>query len=251
MILRQIIESKDKELLSLPTIDSKYLAKSNNNFLTAIHKAKVAIIAELKARSPSEGIIDPHYDLIKIATEYEQGGACALSILTDKPFFGGSFEDIQRVRQVTSLPILCKEFIIDEKQVYHARKSGADACLLIVRCLTADKLKLLIECVESLNMTALVEVFDEQETKMALNCGATLIGVNNRDLDSLEMDMNNIARLAKIIPNYVTLLSLSGVKTAEDLYYYATTYDGVLAGTLLMKANDKVALLRSAIYTRP
>ena len=249
MILQKIIESKRNELKILPDIMPEALLPARYNFLKAIQTHKPAIIAELKSKSPSEGIIDPNYDPVAIAKAYQSGGACALSVLTDTPFFGGSFEDIRKVRNVVTLPILCKEFIIDEKQIYHARLKGADACLLIVRCLDKERLHTLIQCIESLNMTALVEVFDEKETETALACNAKLIGVNNRNLDTLEMDTNNIARLQKIIPKHITLLSLSGAKTPQDLHHFGVTYDGVLAGTALMRAHDKVAFLQEAINT--
>ena len=251
VILQKIIESKKKELQQLANIDPTTLAPARYNLLTAIKNKHIAIIAELKSQSPSEGIIDSHYDPVAIAKQYQQGGACAVSILTDKPFFGGSFNDIKKVRDAIELPILCKEFIIDEKQIYHARKNGADACLLIVRCLTKERLQTLINCVESLSMTALIEVFDEQETEIALQCKAQLIGVNNRNLDTLEMDMNNIARLQQMISDTVTLLSLSGTKTPQDLHYYAHKYDGVLAGTALMRTKDKIAFLQQAFANTP
>ncbi|WP_119329023.1 indole-3-glycerol phosphate synthase TrpC [Cysteiniphilum halobium] len=247
MILQKIIESKRQELKLLPDPTPAALTPAKYDFLQAIKTHKPAIIAELKPKSPSEGIIDPNYDPITIAKAYQAGGACALSILTDKPFFGGSFEDIRKIRDVVTIPILCKEFIIDEKQIYQARLNGADACLLIVRCLDKIRLQELIQCVESLNMTALVEVFDEEETEMALACNAKLIGVNNRNLDTLEMDTDNIARLQKRIPKNITLLSLSGAKTPSDLHRFGCTYDGVLAGTALMRARDKVGFLQEAI----
>ncbi|WP_119344303.1 indole-3-glycerol phosphate synthase TrpC [Facilibium subflavum] len=248
MVLQKILTNKAKEIKDLSPINPDSLEPSGNDFLSAIKNHKPAIIAELKAQSPSEGVIDRDYDPAKIATEYAKGGACALSVLTDKVFFNGSFEDIRKVKSAVDLPVLCKEFIIDPLQVYHARAAGADACLLIVRCLDDEKLKQLLDCVESFNMAALVEVFDEKETQRALAAGATLIGVNNRNLDTLEMDMDNIKRLQKIVPDTVTLLSLSGAKNAQDLYDYGTQYDAVLAGTMLMKAQDKIKCLQQAIH---
>ncbi|WP_440616671.1 indole-3-glycerol phosphate synthase TrpC [Cysteiniphilum sp. 6C5] len=247
MILQKIIESKHQELKQLPDLIPQALLPAKYDFLQAIKTHQPAIIAELKSKSPSEGVIDPNYNPVTIAKAYQAGGACALSILTDKPFFGGDFEDIRKVRDVVTIPILCKDFIIDEKQIYQARLKGADACLLIVRCLDKARLQTLIQCIESLNMTALVEVFDEKETETALACNAKLIGVNNRNLDTLEMDTDNIVRLQKIVPQDITLLSLSGAKTPQDLHHFGCTYDGVLAGTALMRANDKVAFLQEAI----
>ena len=250
MILAEILAAKRKAVSHLRKIDPLKLLPAKGTFLNAIKNSDVAIIAELKSQSPSEDIIDPHYDVRAIAEAYGKGGASALSVLTDTPFFGGSFDDIRQVKSVSNLPVLCKDFIIDPLQVYHARAVGADACLLIVRCLNDQNLKRLFKTIESLEMDALVEVFDEHEAKRALDVGATLIGVNNRNLDTLELDTDNIKRLRKYIPNSVTLISLSGAKTPEDLHYYGTTYDGVLAGTALMKARDKVGFLQKATSKR-
>ncbi|MFZ9036112.1 MAG: indole-3-glycerol phosphate synthase TrpC [Francisellaceae bacterium] len=250
MILKQILEQKKAEIERLQALDINKLSRDRVDFLAAIIEAKKnkgAIIAELKSKSPSEGVIEGNYNPVEIAKAYEKGGACALSILTDERFFAGSFEHISEVKAAVSLPVLCKEFIIDEKQIYQAAASGADACLLIVRILSDQQLKHFIHTLERLNMTALVEVFDENEMERSLQAGAKLIGVNNRNLDTLEMDMGNIERLSKLVPEGVVLLSLSGAKTPKDLYHYASHYDGVLAGTALMRADDKVEFLQQAL----
>ncbi|MBK2124775.1 indole-3-glycerol phosphate synthase TrpC [Fangia hongkongensis] len=248
MVLQKIIDQKRKEIVNLPKLNQDMLTNANGDFAKKLSSSGVPIIAELKSKSPSEGVIDENYHPEEIAKAYQKGGASALSILTDNKFFGGSFDDIKKVKSVCDLPVLCKEFIIDPIQIYHARAAGADACLLIVRCLDEQQLAMLYKCVSDLGMDALIEVFDESEMQSALKVGAKIIGVNNRNLDTLEMDMGNIERLAKIVPDDVMLLSLSGAKTPADLHFYATQYDGVLAGTALMRAKDKEAFLQSAIH---
>ena len=248
MILHKILEAKRIEIDQLSKIDPKTLRLADGCFYQTIQASQLPIIAELKSKSPSEGVIDDDYQIAKIAQAYREGGACALSVLTDGTFFGGSYQDISLVKAAVDLPVLCKEFIVDEQQVYHARLAGADACLLIVRCLNQNKLQELIACVEALKMSALVEVFDESELQVALDSGARLIGANNRNLDTLHMDTNNIERLFKLKPQGITMLSLSGAKTPKDLQYYASKYDGVLAGTALMRSQNKAAFLQEAFH---
>ncbi|MDA7742571.1 indole-3-glycerol-phosphate synthase, partial [Francisellaceae bacterium] len=178
------------------------------------------------------------------AKQYERGGAKALSILTDKKFFGGRFSDIENVKQACSLPVLCKDFIIDVCQVHRARLAGADACLLIVRILSDEQLSLLHQEIENLGMNALVEIFDEQDLKRALKVNPKIIGINNRNLDTLTMNTNNARSLKQLIPEHILTFSLSGAKTPEDIRNTLKEVDGVLVGTALMKAQDPENFLK-------
>lgn len=246
-ILDKILESTRKVVISLPEIADGDLKASKRNFLEALEESETGIIAEIKQCSPSEGIICEDFNPIKIAKEYEQGRACAISVLTDKEFFNGSYENLKAVRDAVDLPLLCKDFIIDKKQIRHARKAGADACLLIVRILTDNELVTLKDEIEYFEMTPIIEVFDETDIERALKVGAKIIGINNRNLDTLYMNTDNSNRLLNNLPDDVLKLSFSGVKTPEDIKNTIQVFDGVLVGTALLKSDDRKVFLRSAI----
>lgn len=247
MVLDKIIEQKKIEIKLLPSFDVNELEQSQKDFVQALKEKKKAIVAELKAQSPSEGVICKDYDPVSIAQEYEDGGVAAISILTDEKFFGGSFLDLEQVSHSSSVPLLCKDFIIDKKQVYQARQHGADACLLIVRVLTDERLHELNAAIENLNMVALVEIFDEADLKRALKISPKMIGINNRCLNTLAMDLANAERLKPLIPESILVLSLSGAKTPEDASNMAQKFDAILMGTALMKADDRLGFLSKAL----
>ncbi|MCF6765319.1 indole-3-glycerol phosphate synthase TrpC [Thiotrichales bacterium 19S3-7] len=244
-ILDTIVKKKKEEINEIELIAKTTLAQNNNDFLSAILNKKYAIIAELKSKSPSEGIICENYNPVAIAKLYEKGGACCISVLTDHSFFNGSFDDLKQVSKNTNLPTLCKDFIIDKRQVYLARAAGASACLLIVRILTDQQLISLKNEIESLGMTALIEIFDQHDLIRALKIQPKLIGINNRNLDSLKMDHDNATNLKSSLPNDVLTLSLSGAKSAKDIYQAAHQFDGVLVGTLLMRSKSPDMTLRA------
>lgn len=238
MILDHILQNKKLEIETLPTVNPAELQPSNRSFLQAIRQTDFAIIGEIKSRSPSEGIICEDFHPAEIAKSYEDAGINALSVLTDQPFFGGSYEDLQTARAACNLPAMCKEFILDEKQIYQARLHGADAVLLIVRILSDTQLKALKSCIESFNMTALIEIFDEEDCSRALAVNPQVIGINNRNLDTLEMDMDNAKRLKPLISSDISIISLSGVRTPANMEQLSHSFDGVLAGTALMRAEN-------------
>ncbi len=249
MILDDIITKKQLEIAAMPDIDEALLAFSNRDFLGAIRRAKGhAVIAELKARSPSEGVICADYDPVAIAKQYQEGGAACISVLTDASFFGGSFEHLKQVHQVVSIPLLCKEFILDIKQIKMARLAGASACLLIVRILTDAQLHALYHAILRWNMTPLVEVFDLPDCERAVRLGAQLVGINNRNLDTLAMDANNSQRLNSLFPAGTTVLSLSGAKTPEDIKLSCQQFGGVLVGAALMRSEDRVDFLQQISF---
>lgn len=204
------------------------------------------IIAEVKRASPSKGVINAGVNPADVATKYEAGGACAVSVLTEEDRFRGSLEDLREVRASVSLPLLRKDFIFDEYQLYEAAQAGADALLLIVAALddrALTRLRLVTE--EELRMDALVEVHTEAELRRAARCGATLIGVNNRNLHSFAVSMEVSIELAALAPAGATLVSESGLRAREDLLsLHALGYRGFLIGETLMRAADPEKALR-------
>ena len=203
------------------------------------------IIAEFKRRSPSRGEIRPAAEPANIARAYESAGAAAVSVLTEEDYFDGSLDDLRAVRQAISLPILRKDFIVEEYQVYESAAAGADSLLLIVAGLddeTLGRLRRLTE--EELGMDALVEVHTREEMDRAVNGGASLIGVNNRNLVTFEVSLETSARLARNAADGAILVSESGIESAEDINRLRNLgYRGVLIGETLMRADEPGTLL--------
>lgn len=177
----------------------------------------VGLIAEVKKASPSKGVIRPDFDPVEIATTYQRAGATCLSVLTDEQFFQGHADYLRNIRASVNLPILRKDFIIDELQIYEARLIGADCVLLIAAILSTEQLREFAELAASLGLDALVEVHDEEELERALAAGATLLGVNNRDLRDFSMDLGTTGRLAQKVPPGTLLVSESGIVTHDDV----------------------------------
>ena len=211
-----------------------------------IHDDRMNIIAEFKRRSPSKGSISGDADPATVARVYERGGAAAMSVLTEEDFFGGSLDDLRAVRQQTSLPILRKDFIIDEYQVYESAAAGADALLLIVAAMDDNSLRSLRELTENeLAMEALVEVHTRDEMQRAIDCGASIIGVNNRNLATFEVSLSTSIELAGSAPDGMILISESGIETREDINRLRDAgYHGLLIGETLMRADDPETLLK-------
>jgi indole-3-glycerol phosphate synthase len=206
----------------------------------------IGVIAEFKRRSPSAGSLaeDPH--LPDVVTAYERGGAAALSILTEKPNFGGSLDDLAAARIATSLPLLRKDFIVDEVQLREAAAAGADAVLLIVAALPAAELSALSAAADQLGLDALVEVHDEEELEIALGAGARLIGINNRDLRDFSVDVARTERLLGRIPDGTIVVSESGIAEPAQLARLRDAgVQAVLVGERLMRAPDPEGALRS------
>ncbi len=247
MVLEQIVAAKKTFLKTLPTINPHNLQYSTRKFLT---DSQFNVIAELKSKSPSEGIITIDYDPVAIAKEYVRGGASAISVLCDEPFFGGSFEDLQKVRTAVNVPLLCKDFIIDERQVYQARACGADAVLLIVRILDQAQLKHLKQVIEALGMLPVIEIFDAADLKQALQINPQVLLVNNRNLDTLAMNMDNTAALLELIPKNIMVIAASGMKTPSDVKKYPKRIQAVLVGTMLMMSDQPAHLIRELIQCR-
>lgn len=191
--------------------------KKPKDFKAALTGEGVKIIAEIKKASPSKGVIRENFDHLEIAGTYEKAGAAAISVLTDSKFFQGDIEYLSQARQVVEIPLLRKDFIIDEYQVVEARIYGADAILLIATVLKEDELKYLYELSRSLGMQVLVEVHDKKDLKKALNAGAEIIGINNRDLKKFKTDIQTTVELAKLIPKDKIVVSESGINSIEDI----------------------------------
>lgn len=209
------------------------------DFAAALRRDTVALIAEVKKASPSKGVLIENFDPVALARIYAAHGAAAASVLTDERFFQGSFQYLQDVRGAVDLPLLCKEFIVDPYQVYQGRAAGADAALLIVMALDDARLRDLHDLITGLGMAALVEVHDESDIERALRCGATLIGVNNRDLRSFREDLHTTERLARLVPASVTLVAESAIRSADDVRRMGDFgARAVLVGEGLVKAPD-------------
>lgn len=243
-ILDLIVQSKKQEVDRLRANCAGPQPLSGNrsvrDFKRAVSRRGVtSLIAEIKFASPSAGILRAHEDPARLAGLLEEAGAAALSVVTESNFFKGDPNDLPMVANAVTVPVLLKDFILDELQVLRAYELCADAVLLIARILPGDRLTCLIDLCKVLGMTALVEVHDSAELDSAVAAGAEVIGVNNRDLDSFRVDLAIVRRLAPTVPESVILVSESGIQSAEDVMRLRRFgVHAVLAGTVLMKAPD-------------
>jgi indole-3-glycerol phosphate synthase len=213
------------------------LASLPRDFVAALRAPGVSLIAEVKRASP--GLLRPDADVVALAREYETHGAAAISVLTDERFFQGSLDHLRDVRRNVKLPVLRKDFILDRYQVYQGRAAGADAVLLIVAALSDDGLAALYHAIRELDMAALIEVHNEAELERALQINPRIVGVNNRNLRTFEVDLETTARLRPLIPAGVVLVAESGVRTGADVARLsAVGVDAVLVGEALVRATD-------------
>jgi indole-3-glycerol phosphate synthase len=245
-ILAQIIEHKKLEIAALDAVVLRRAAESSStprDFLAVIKRRRVSrspgLIAELKRASPSKGILAPHLDLFQVADIYAQNGASAISVLTDEKFFLGKLETLCELRftRKSELPLLRKDFIIDEVQLYESRANGADAILLIVAALTDDALFADLHAgALGLGLTALVEVHDQAETERALKIpNIRLIGINNRNLATFDVSLERTEKLRPMIPSDIVVVAESGIFTAQDVERLAkANVDAVLVGEALV-----------------
>ena len=218
----------------------------SNNFAGAISVPnRIGLIAEIKFASPSAGTIRKKADTVSIGRVYEGAGAAAVSLLTDKQFFGGELDQLPSLKRAISLPILRKDFIIDAIQVRESFLFGADAILLIARILSQGQLKDLLAACHAFGLASLTEVHDRDDLEKAIKCGAQVIGINNRDLDTFEVDIKTTLDLAPIVPKSCVLISESGIASKGDIQRLnGTGVNAVLVGTSLMKSNNLVAKTR-------
>ena len=251
-ILKRICEVKREEIARLRAAGDGRLRKllagqtPPRGFRRALTAGDaVSLIAEVKRASPSAGLIRPDFEPAEIARQYEAGGARCLSVLTDERFFQGSLDYLAEARNAVSLPVLRKDFILDEMQVLEARAWGADCVLLIVAALDGALLARLLQVATDLGLDALVEVHSRQEMETALSVGACMVGINNRDLRTFQVSLDTTRALAPAVPEGVTVVAESGIHSREDVADLKTYgVDAVLVGESLMRSDDLVAAAR-------
>lgn len=255
MVLDQIVTHKKEEVAARKTAVSLQQLEERlervdppRDFRAALRKDGISLIAEIKRASPSRGDILPGVDAVGLASVYEHSGARALSVLTDGKFFKGSLDDLVTARQNVRIPCLRKEFIIDAYQIYEARAAQADAILLIVRILSDEQLTEYIELARSLGMYALVETHSEEEIGRAVHARAHIIGINNRDLDTLEVNFETTLRLKHCVPGGHMLVSESGIHTRDQVKRLeGGGVDAILVGESLMMSSDIRAKIRELL----
>lgn len=239
MSLRRLEEETDKLM-------SGGASRESLIFENTLKKEGLSFICEVKKASPSKGIIDPEFRYLDIAREYAEAGADCISCLTEPKWFLGSDDIFMDIRAAVNTPMIRKDFTVDEYQIYQAKLLGADAVLLICALLNEAELKKYLRICDELGLSALTETHDEEELKKAVSCGARLIGVNNRNLKTFEVDTENSRRLKEIAPKDVTFVSESGIRGIEDIPPLKSAgVDAVLIGEALMRAKDKAELLEA------
>ncbi|HEX6748477.1 MAG TPA: indole-3-glycerol phosphate synthase TrpC [Longimicrobium sp.] len=244
-ILQRIVDVKHAEVRALRERASELRGRASDasptrGFAAALRRPdEVRLLAEVKRRSPSAGEIRPGADPVDVARAYREGGAAALSVLTDRDFFGGELDFLVRVRDAVDLPVLRKDFVVDPLQLWEARAAGADAVLLIVRILSDAQMAELLGLAAELGMDALVEVHTAGEMERALAAGSMLVGINNRDLSTFVTDLELSISLARNVSPEVTLVAESGIRTAADVDRLgAAGFDAILVGESLMRQPD-------------
>jgi indole-3-glycerol phosphate synthase len=252
MILDDIVAKKrmdlaeEERLVPLSVLEKRALSAPHvRDFYAALLKRGLAVIAEVKRASPSKGMIAKEFDPAAAARRYEAGGAAAVSVLTERHFFRGSDEHLSDIKSATALPVLKKDFLIAERQVVGARAIGADAVLLIAAILDDKTMTRLSSLAGELGMRCLFEAHDETEVRRIADCGAKIVGVNNRDLHTFEVSLETFERLRPLIPSGVLAVAESGIRTRRDaLRMEKAGANAVLVGESLMKAGDSAALIR-------
>ena len=241
--LIQMIQKRKVQILLHPEQQS-ITSRTPHSFYQALKKEGMSYICEVKKASPSKGLIAPAFPYLEIAKEYQEAGAAAISCLTEPFYFQGSDRYLQEITAAVDIPVLRKDFTVDEYMIFQAAAYGAAAVLLICAILNDEQLKEYRELAEELGMDALVEAHDEEEAERALKSSARIIGVNNRDLKTFQVDMQNSIRLRKLAPENVVFVSESGIKTSDDIQkLYDNQVDAVLIGETLMRSQDKKAAL--------
>ncbi|GBU10889.1 indole-3-glycerol phosphate synthase [Erysipelotrichaceae bacterium] len=251
MILDEIVEMRKKritlakEFVSIENLKMQIKhCRPTRNFADALKQTGMQYICEVKKASPSKGDIVSVFDPVAIAKSYEAAGASAISVLTEPDFFKGDNKYLSAIAAAVAIPIIRKDFIIDAYQIYEARVIGADAILLICAILSEEQLIIFLKLAESLGLAVLVEAHDAKQIAMAVAAGASIIGVNNRDLRTFIVDLQNSIALRKQVPATLTFVAESGIKTREDIILLEQAgVDCVLIGETLMRSTDKKALL--------
>lgn len=218
--------------------------KTGFPFYHALKKEHISFICEVKKASPSKGVIATDFDYVQIAKDYQAAGADAISVLTEPNFFLGSPQYLQEIRAAVDLPIIMKDFVIDSYQIHKAKVIGANAVLLICSILDRQRLTEYIRLANSLGLASLVEAHTKEEVLLAVECGAKIIGVNNRNLNNFEIDFNNSINLRKLVPENTVFVAESGIKTRDDIEKLEENgVNAVLIGETLMRSEDKANML--------
>ncbi len=258
--LKKILEttrisvSERKKISPLSKLESRSVDVEStrgfkNSLIKSVEKNNIAVIAEMKKASPSLGLIRKEYEPEELAQHYAKANAACLSVLTDEPFFQGSIEHLTSVRKSVDLPLLRKDFIIDEYQVYESRFQGADCILLIAAALTQNQLKDYYQLAIELKLDVLVEVHTYDEVEKALSINANLIGINNRNLKTFEVDLETTKHLTQYIPQEVLVVSESGIKTREDVQKICSYGVSIfLVGEAFMKADNPGSELKNIFF---
>ena len=246
-VLEEIVAAKRREIAAAKAARPESALREAaaampppRNFFAALSApGPIRLIAEVKKASPSKGVIRADFRPVEVATTYQQHGASCLSVLTDGPFFQGSLDDLRAVRAAVQLPVLRKDFILDAYQLYEARAAGADAVLLIAECLDDCNLRALHNRAVALGLTPLVELYDPENLQRVFDAGATLIGVNNRDLRTFVTDLDHTLRLRDRVPGECVLVAESGIRTRADVErLQAAGVDAILVGETLIASPD-------------
>ncbi len=255
MILDDLVEAtsarlkKHQKRLSLKDLQLqvKQMPKSSKeDFLNLLNESGLHIISEIKKSSPSKGEIVEDFPYLKIAKEYEEAGADAISVLTEPDYFNGHLKYLKQVSQEVSVPVLRKDFTIDPYMVYEAKANGASIILLIVGILTDEQLVEYRQLAEALGMQAIVEAYTAQEVIRGVQSGAKIIGINNRDLRNFKVDFDNSLKLKKLVPANIPVISESGIKTQDDVDILRNAgFNAILVGETLMRSHEKEKLIAS------
>ena len=244
---RRVAESK--AVVPLDEIKAEAADRGNDRdfpFEAALKADGMSFICEVKKASPSKGVIAEDFDPLAIARDYEAAGASCISVLTEPTRFLGDIQYLRDIYSEVAIPILRKDFVVDEYMIYEARAAGASAVLLIVSILTEDRLRDYLKLCDEIGLSALVEVHDDKELDVAIMCGARIIGVNNRNLRDFTVDPSNCLRLRRSVPEGILFVAESGIKDREDVRMLEEEgVDAVLIGESLMRAEDKAAKLQS------
>jgi indole-3-glycerol phosphate synthase len=250
LLSRLVLEARQdlqrrRYLMDSSRFEEIVAAYEPKDFIGGLRGPRLAVIAEMKQRTPSMGVLAENYRPADIAHAYADGGAAAISVLTHMAGFGGRPEHVRMVRAATSLPILRKDFVTDSYEIAEARACGADAVLLIVAALQREELKMFLAVAKSRGVAALVEVHNEAETAAALEAGARAVGVNHRDLRTFQVDLSLTERMRRLVPKDVVLVAESGVHTPDDARRMREAgADAILVGEALMRAPDPASRIR-------
>lgn len=249
-MMRAACECREREGIKGDAIKRAGIKRENGTnevhpFKAALSKPGVSFICEVKKASPSKGLIAPDFPYVEIARQYQEAGADAVSVLTEPKFFLGADRYLEEIHREIELPLLRKDFIVDEYQIYEAKVLGASAVLLICSLMDMEKLKRYMGICGSLGLSSLAEAHTDREVAMAAEAGADIIGINNRNLETFEVDFTNALRLRKLVDRGTIFVAESGIRTPEDIELLAENQvDAVLVGETLMRAPDKKRALR-------